>query len=158
MGVYDRHFFTISIESFVLEKLLYSGWYKETMFCNYCRSKNKALLNKKLFGWCLSRILTKAVKHLVCVKSSKVMNYVLLYIYPLTLFTMGFFGAAHGWGGERSLLAKIRQTYTTMMKLGTVIPYIMKIQKICKSRDAHLEFCWHQHFFTGISKFCYIKK
>ena len=30
-----------------------------------------------------------------------------------------------------------------------VIPYPKKIQKICVSLDTPLEFCWHQHFFTG---------
>ena len=35
MAVYGGHFFTISIDSFVFEKLLYSGWNLETMFCNY---------------------------------------------------------------------------------------------------------------------------
>ena len=39
-------------------------------------------------------------------------------------------------------------TYSTLMKLGTVIPYLRKIQEIYKSRDTPLEFCWHQHFFT----------
>ena len=29
---------------------------------------------------------------------------------------------------------------------GTVIPYLRKIQKMYKSRDASLEFCWHLHF------------
>ena len=38
-----------------------------------------------------------------------------------------------------------------MMKLGRVIPYLKKIQKIFQSRDIPPEFCWHQ-------KFCYIKK
>ena len=38
--------------------------------------------------------------------------------------------------------------YPTMMKLGTVISYLRKIQKIYKSRDISLEFCWYQHFFT----------
>ena len=61
--------------------------------------------------------------------------------FLLTLFRKGFFGAAH--------------TYPTMVKLGTVIPYLRKIQKMYESRDTSLEFCWHQHFF---SKFCYIKK
>ena len=46
-------------------------------------------------------------------------------------------------------LPKIPHTYPTMMKLGTVIPYLRKIQKMYKSRDTSLEFCWHQHFFTG---------
>ena len=55
---------------------------------------------------------------------------------------MGFFGAAHG---------------APMMKLGTLIPYL-KVQKIYKSRDAILEFCWHQHFLSEFSKFCYIRK
>ena len=70
----------------------------------------------------------------------------------LTLFRMGFFRAAHGWG------AKIRHTYSTMMKLGTVIPYLRKIQKIYKSRDTSLEFCWHQYFSPEINSFIYIRK
>ena len=49
----------------------------------------------------------------------------------LTLFRMGFFGAAHGWGrgGKKPPLPKTGHTYLTMMKLGTVIPYLEKIQK-----------------------------
>ena len=59
---------------------------------------------------------------------------------------MGFFGAAHGWGGQKGLpsvppLPKICHTYPTMMKLGTVITYLKKIQKIYESRDTHPEFC-----------------
>ena len=56
---------------------------------------------------------------------------------------MGFFGAAHGWGAEakRPTLLKICHTYPTTMKLGTVIPYPKKIQKIYESRDTPLEFC-----------------
>ena len=62
---------------------------------------------------------------------------------------MGFFGAAHGWGGGfLSPLPKISHTYPTMMKLDTVISYLRKTQKIYKLRDKSLEFCWHQHFFT----------
>ena len=67
----------------------------------------------------------------------------------LTLFRMGFSGAAHGWGeGKKASFPKICHTYPAMMKLGTVIPYPRKIQKIFESRDTPLEFCWHQHFFT----------
>ena len=36
---------------------------------------------------------------------------------------------------------KIRHTYPTMMKLGTVISYLRKIQKKYKSCDTFLEFC-----------------
>ena len=72
---------------------------------------------------------------------------------------MGFFGDAHGSGlpSLKSPLPKISppppplpeifRTYPTMMKLGTVLPYLRKTQKIYKSLDTSLEFCWHQHFF-----------
>ena len=45
----------------------------------------------------------------------------------LTLFMMGLFGAAHGWGAKSPHLPKICHTYPAMMKLGTVIPYLKKI-------------------------------
>ena len=65
---------------------------------------------------------------------------------------MDFFGAAHGWeGGWEAFwppLSKICHTYPTMMKLGTVIPYLRKTQKMYKSRDTSLDFCRNQHFFT----------
>ena len=58
---------------------------------------------------------------------------------------MGLFGAAHRWGGgdgaKWSPLPKICHTYPTMMKLGTVIPYPKKIQKMYESPDTPLEFC-----------------
>ena len=66
----------------------------------------------------------------------------------LTLFRKGFFGAAHEWMGPFCPLPKIRHTYPTMMKLGTIIPYLRKIQKMYHSHDASLEFCKHQHFFS----------
>ena len=60
----------------------------------------------------------------------------------VTLFKMGFFGAAHGWGcKKRPPLLKICHTYPTTMKLGTVIPCPKKIQKIYESSDTPLEFC-----------------
>ena len=68
------------------------------------------------------------------------------YIVVLTQFRMGFFGAADGWGrGAKKdgggALPKICHTYCTVMKIGTVIPYPKKIQKICESSDTPLEFC-----------------
>ena len=64
---------------------------------------------------------------------------------------MDLFGAAHGWSGEakRPPLPKICHTYPKMMKFGTVVPYLKKIQKLYESRDTPLEFCRHQNFFTG---------
>ena len=52
---------------------------------------------------------------------------------------MGIFGAAHGWGWAKPPpLPKIFHIYPAMMKLGTVIPYLKKIQRIYESRDTHL--------------------
>ena len=51
-----------------------------------------------------------------------------------------------------------KKPYPTMMKLGTVIPYLRKTQKIYESCDTPLELCWYQHFSSEISKFCYIRK
>ena len=45
----------------------------------------------------------------------------------LTLFRMGFLGAAHEWGAKSSPLPNMYDTYPTMMKFGTVIPYLRKI-------------------------------
>ena len=44
-------------------------------------------------------------------------------------------------GGKKGLLLKICCTYPTMMKLGTVIPYSKKIQKMYQSHDTPHEFC-----------------
>ena len=59
---------------------------------------------------------------------------------------MGIFGAAHGLGGEQkdpppAPLPKICHTYPKMMKLGTVIPYLKRIQKIYELHDTFPEFC-----------------
>ena len=59
-----------------------------------------------------------------------------------------FRGCSRMEGGKNAPLFKICHTYPTTMKLGTVIPYPKKIQKIYESRDTPFEFCWHQHFFT----------
>ena len=60
----------------------------------------------------------------------------------LTLFRMAIFWAAHRWGGSKKApLPKNCHTYPTIMKLGTVMPYLKKIQKIYKSCDSPAEFC-----------------
>ena len=63
----------------------------------------------------------------------------------LTTFRMDLFGAAHGRGAKipPPPLPKICRTYPAMikLKLGSVIPYVQKIQKLYKSRDKPLEFC-----------------
>ena len=46
-----------------------------------------------------------------------------------------------GRGKKVSPIPKICHTYTAMMKLGTVIPYLRRIQKIYESHDTLLELC-----------------
>ena len=72
---------------------------------------------------------------------------------------MSIFGAAHGWGeGGKKVppLHTICHTHPTIVKLGTVIPYLKKIQKTYESDDTILEFI--SIFSPEISKSCYIKK
>ena len=63
------------------------------------------------------------------------------FVRVLTLLRMGLFDAAHVWRGQKGPLPKICHTYSTMMKLGTVIPYLKKIQKLFESGDTSLEIC-----------------
>ena len=55
----------------------------------------------------------------------------------------GFFRGCSRMGGGflGPPLSKICHRYPTIMKLGTVIPNLRKIQKMYKSRDTFLEFC-----------------
>ena len=55
---------------------------------------------------------------------------------------MGLFGTAHGWGGEQKVPTLKPFTHHTMMKFGTVLPYLKKLY-------IYIAFCWYQHFFTG---------
>ena len=74
---------------------------------------------------------------------------------------MGCFEAPHGsgwWAAKRSSLPKICHTYPTMMKLGSVIPYLKNFQKLYESRDTPLGSADISIVLPEISKFCYIKK
>ena len=74
--------------------------------------------------------------------------FLFMFLGQLTLFTMDIFGAAQ----KGPPLAKICHTYPTMMKLGTIMPYIKKIQKMYESREIPLTFS------PEIRKFFYSKK
>ena len=64
---------------------------------------------------------------------------------------MDFFGVAHGQDAKEARLYKICYAHSTMMKLGTGIPYLKKMQKIYESHDMSI-------FSPEISTFCYIEK
>ena len=72
--------------------------------------------------------------------------------WRLTLFTMGLFGVAHcsQMGGR---LPSLKSVTHILHWWNLAQSYLKKIQKIYKSRDTILEFCWHQHFLTGNQQF-----
>ena len=70
---------------------------------------------------------------------------------------MGLFEAAHGWRCKKAPLPKICHN-PTMMKLGTVITYLKKIQETYKSQDTPLSSTDIRNFSPEINNFCYIKK
>ena len=57
-----------------------------------------------------------------------------------------------------SPLPKICETHPAMMKPGTALPYLNKIQKISESSDTSMTSAYISIFSPEISKFCYIKK
>ena len=59
-----------------------------------------------------------------------------------------FLGLLMDQGAKMPPVPKICQTYPTMTKLNTAIPYLTKIQNIQKLREIPIKFCWHQYFFT----------
>ena len=71
----------------------------------------------------------------------------------LNLLRIGIFEAAQGGVEQKGSLPKICHTYLTVMKLGTVIPYLKKTQKIYESRDTPLDLCWNQLFYCKIANF-----
>ena len=63
-------------------------------------------------------------------------------LHPINPIQGGSFrGCSRMDGGKKTPLFKICHTYPTMMKLGTLIPYLKMIQKIYKSRNKPLDFC-----------------
>ena len=68
---------------------------------------------------------------------------------------MDFFGAADG---KSPPLPKICHIYPTMMKIGTVIPSLKKIQEYINHVAHSMNPADISNFSTEISKFCYIKK
>ena len=95
--------------------------------------------------------------------NDKVTSVQLRTVSSLTLFRIGLFRAAHGWGegggvAKKEPLFKLCHTYPNMMKLDTVIPYLKKIQKYINQVTHSLSSADINIFSLEISKFSYVKK
>ena len=141
-----------------------SHWLKYPSFCVYFRKKNKTstCFSKETFKLLLLQVTALYIKYTKDTMNTQYKSRLLPYdehyidstelSSVLTLFRMSFFGAAQRWGRggtKRPPLPKTCHAYPPMMRLGTFIPYLKKIRKLYESCDTPLEFCWHQHFFTG---------
>ena len=93
--------------------------------------------------WFMKVLVQKFEIVLVFVEHLSCLLLVLLLLFPLTLFRMSIFGLFTDgeWGKKDPSLPKLCHRYPTVMKLGTAIPYLKKIQKIYESRDTPTEFC-----------------
>ena len=90
----------------------------------------------------------------LCVVVLSLMTLSISSIFYVLIFYFLFFNPI-----QDRLKSKICHTYSKMVKLGTIIPYLKKIQKIYNLHKTPLEFWWHQHFFTwNHFFFCCIKK
>ena len=109
-----------------------------------------------LFQMAVKMKWTERYPTFICIYISSVANFFLFSAFAIQIQRLSsrqvlilFRGCSWMGGDKKSLLPKICHTYPTMMKVGTIIPFLKKIQKIHKSCDTPLAFCLHQHFFTG---------
>ena len=65
----------------------------------------------------------------------------MLYLIFNSIQDGAFRGCSQMGVDQKGPLPKICHTYPTILKLGTVIPYLKKIQKIYESCDISLKFC-----------------
>ena len=70
----------------------------------------------------------------------------------------GGWGKGGEGGGQKGPISKICHTYSTMIKLGTVIPYLKKSNKYMNHMTHPLSSADISIFSPEISKFCHIKK
>ena len=71
-----------------------------------------------------------------------------LHHFLTALNPRAFSGMLLDGGEQKTPLPKICHTYRAMMKLGTAIPYLRKIQKVYESHETPFQLCWYQHVFT----------
>ena len=112
-----------------------SVWFAICCIANICMTDMASLIS--FFFWFYISLLS--CFHGISAKSSK--QY--YFKFPEKYFSVnhiqdGSFWAAHGSGCKNAHRHKLCHTYPKMMKLGTVIPYLTKIQNIQITRHTHL--------------------
>ena len=122
--------------------------------CWCCQLKN---LESFLYCWAFILLLMeKMIGHVIYFRELNTFetyqNLILLNLFCCCSRMGG------GEEGKKASLPKICHTYPTMMKLGIVITYLKKNQKIYESSNTLLQFSWRRHFLPKINRFSYIKK
>ena len=93
----------------------------------------------------VNRIFFRTFAYYLAITTAKMINHFRWAFNPIQ---DGPFPGCSRIGGKKVPLPKICHTYPAKMKLGKVIPYLKKIQKMYESRNIFLEYCWQQHFLT----------
>ena len=76
----------------------------------------------------------------------------------LTLFRIDLFRGSHEWGAKMPPFPKTCHTYPRMIKVGTVISHLRKIQKYIDHVKHPFSFADISNFSLENQNFCYIKK
>ena len=93
-----------------------------------------------------------------CIQVLKIIYQIVVLLDELSaLFRMGFFGAAHGWGGEAKRppppIPKVCYSYLTMMKLG----YTLNSYTLPKQVPKTIWITWHTTWVLLTLTFFYRK-
>ena len=101
---------------------------------------------------CFLKLITDIFQNVYQVPKQNTQFLIIGFVFYklLTLFMISFLEAVHGWVvSKNGPLSKWYQTYHSIMKLGTVIPSQMNIQKNIWVTWHPLDFFCYNHFFTG---------
>ena len=160
-NIRQQYIFRISVWIFctLFICLVFSGLFRSTCFQMFCSKHSITFENTYLISCWFHCIEKLCIKFRFC-ETFTVTNFVtgILLIETMPKFRIinliqdwHFWGCSQmgGGGAIKAPLPKICHTYPTMMKLGTVKPYLKKIPKIYESRDTHPDFFWYKNFFTG---------
>ena len=141
------HFFFYAFKCLLWFLSFYFWGYFVQYFCAHKRYSFSSIVHKihqrQRKVW---KMMQEVIHIVPCIKRTPFQQICFQWLLPkdvynlftLTLFRMGLFGAAHGWG----------RGHPTMMKLSTIIPYPKNIQKIYESRNTLLSSTDISIFFT----------